>query len=272
MPPDLVPVAAAVTLLGAGEVLVLGLALAYWNLDAHRERLLAVIAASFLALSVTLALKWGLGLPRPPASAQQVAPDSPVGFPSGHAIGATVVYGGSLLAFDRHRTPRVALPVAALVAAIGLSRVALGLHYLGDVLAGFAVGLAVLGVVVLARRRGTATVCWLAAACAIPALFVTGDTLDAGIALGGSLGAALGAHRLSVTAPVRSPLERGALTGGGVGVLAGVLWLLDATEPGLVVVASAALGLAFLIVALPALVGRIAAFGADGVTPGEPSR
>jgi membrane-associated phospholipid phosphatase len=71
-------------------------------------------------------------------------------FPSGHAMSATVVYGSLLLVF----LPAVArrwrgLLVAAtgvLVLAIAFTRLALGVHYLSDVVGGIVLGLAWLAV------------------------------------------------------------------------------------------------------------------------------
>ncbi|GIF01209.1 phosphatase PAP2 family protein [Paractinoplanes rishiriensis] len=59
-------------------------------------------------------------------------------FPSGHALGSIVSYGVLLLIFlpttpRRHRTFVVAV-VAVLVVLVGVSRVALGVHYVTDVL------------------------------------------------------------------------------------------------------------------------------------------
>jgi len=68
------------------------------------------------------------------------------GFPSGHAIAALIAYGvlGVLLWFHI-AGPRlrnvVALSLAALILLIGFSRLYVHDHYLGDVLAGYAVGL-----------------------------------------------------------------------------------------------------------------------------------
>jgi undecaprenyl-diphosphatase len=67
-------------------------------------------------------------------------------FPSGHALSSTVCYGAVLLAFlpvvpRRWRHVTVGL-VAALVLAIGTSRLFLGVHFLSDVLAGYVLGLA----------------------------------------------------------------------------------------------------------------------------------
>jgi membrane-associated phospholipid phosphatase len=67
-------------------------------------------------------------------------------FPSGHAMSATVCYGALLLAFavalDPRSRQRATAGVIALVAAICFSRLALGVHYVSDVLGGVVLGLA----------------------------------------------------------------------------------------------------------------------------------
>jgi membrane-associated phospholipid phosphatase len=77
-------------------------------------------------------------------------------FPSGHALGSSVVYGALLLVFlpivaPRWRKAFIAL-VAVVVVAIGLTRIALGVHFLSDVLAGWLLGAAWLGVTAYAFR------------------------------------------------------------------------------------------------------------------------
>jgi undecaprenyl-diphosphatase len=78
-------------------------------------------------------------------------------FPSAHALNATVFYGAMLLVFlpalrGRLRGLTVGL-VAAVVVTIGLTRVALGIHYLTDVLGGWLLGVAWLGLTAHAFRR-----------------------------------------------------------------------------------------------------------------------
>ena len=67
-------------------------------------------------------------------------------FPSGHAMSSTVVYGALLLIFlpvvPRARRPVAVVATVVLVLAIGFTRLALGVHYISDVLGGFALGLA----------------------------------------------------------------------------------------------------------------------------------
>jgi membrane-associated phospholipid phosphatase len=67
-------------------------------------------------------------------------------FPSGHALGSTVVYGAVVLAFlplvpRAWRHTVVALTAVAVVA-VGASRLLLGVHFLSDVVAGHVLGVA----------------------------------------------------------------------------------------------------------------------------------
>lgn len=77
-------------------------------------------------------------------------------FPSGHALGSMIVYGMIVLVFlSAVRRPwrPVLLGVAiVLVAAIGFTRMALGVHFLSDVVGGWLLGLAWISVTAYAFR------------------------------------------------------------------------------------------------------------------------
>ena len=78
-------------------------------------------------------------------------------FPSGHALMSFCVYGvlaGLLSHRMRSRAMRVTVWVlaAVLVAAIGLSRIYLGVHYPSDVLAGYLAGAVWIGALIAADR------------------------------------------------------------------------------------------------------------------------
>jgi undecaprenyl-diphosphatase len=88
-------------------------------------------------------------------------------FPSGHAMASTMVYGALLLVFlpaiPRRRRPLVFAGYVSLILAIGISRLGLGVHYLTDVVAGYALGFAWLAIATAAfsiwrQERGRAPV------------------------------------------------------------------------------------------------------------------
>ena len=85
-------------------------------------------------------------------------------FPSGHVAGSTLFYG-LCVAWVYRRTPELRWRLAALAVAtvalvlVGLSRMVLGVHYLSDVVAAFAEGVAWLALCLTALHafwRGTA--------------------------------------------------------------------------------------------------------------------
>jgi membrane-associated phospholipid phosphatase len=90
-------------------------------------------------------VKWAVHRARP-VLVDPVAHENGASFPSGHAQAAVVGYAVLLLVFLpvlHVAWRRVAVGVAVLmVLGIGLSRVALGVHYVSDVLAGYALGAA----------------------------------------------------------------------------------------------------------------------------------
>ena len=84
--------------------------------------------------------------PRPPEAMRFLFRES-WSFPSGHSMGALVGFGMLtyvLVTLWVHRRPAqiaIGATAAALVLAIGLSRIYLGVHYFSDVMGGFAAGL-----------------------------------------------------------------------------------------------------------------------------------
>lgn len=109
------------------------------------------------ALAMDLALKFAFRRPRPQVFFG-VEPHS-YSFPSGHALCSFCFYGvlaGLIAARTRSPALRVAagLIASTLVAAIGLSRIYLGMHYPSDVIAGYlAAAVWVSGLLVLDRWR-----------------------------------------------------------------------------------------------------------------------
>ncbi|MEG3636981.1 phosphatase PAP2 family protein [Micromonospora palythoicola] len=112
-----------------------------------------LLATTAGALLLDPSVKSLVGRLRPVVEAPvAIAPGN--SFPSGHALGSMVVYGALLLVFlpaVRYRKLFTAA-VALLVAAIGVTRIALGVHYLTDVLAGWLLGALWLSVTAYAFR------------------------------------------------------------------------------------------------------------------------
>lgn len=132
---------------------------AAWGLRSRAWWRPALLAGAVVLGNILVAVvKAVVARPRPPLDAM-VAPGSvtSASFPSGHTASAAVLLLTlGYLARTRDRRGRTlaagVLPVAG-VALVGGSRLYLGHHYLTDVLAGAALAVAVLGVVVLAGRR-----------------------------------------------------------------------------------------------------------------------
>src|SRR5215469_9541514 len=150
-----VSIVKAVTWLGSGGVLwtVTGAAAVLlairrrWRLAAY----LLVTGAGELVLDPVL--KALVGRVRP-VVAHPIAHGNGNSFPSGHALGSIVCYGALFLVFlpaARGKWRRVLTTVTvALIAAIGISRLLLGVHFISDVLGGWALGLTWLGVTAFA--------------------------------------------------------------------------------------------------------------------------
>jgi membrane-associated phospholipid phosphatase len=157
-------VVSAVTQLGGATVLlaitlIASLALVLARRFAHAALMGAALAGGE---ALNMALKAAFERPRP-AFSDPIATASGFSFPSGHAMVSLTVYGALafvILATIKSRRARVLVlaTAAALVLAIGFSRLYLGVHFLSDVLAGFSVGLAWLALCVVVldlhhRRR-----------------------------------------------------------------------------------------------------------------------
>jgi membrane-associated phospholipid phosphatase len=139
---------AAVTLLGSTSALALAAGSAGGYLVGRGRRQDAALLVVVLCGAQLLGwiLKAIFERPRPSFD-DPLALAGWFSFPSGHAMSSIALYGALAFVFaDRLRSPKARLVVvgglALLVAAIGFSRLYLGVHYLTDVLAGYSAGLA----------------------------------------------------------------------------------------------------------------------------------
>ncbi|MGC5022628.1 phosphatase PAP2 family protein [Micromonospora sp. DT47] len=153
----LVTVLQAITDLGGRPVLIWLVTIAVVGLLIRRQSRLAVylIITGVGGLILDPSLKTLVGRLRPVVDVP-VASAPGNSFPSGHALGSFVAYGALLLVFlpamsPKWRKPAIAI-VAVLVTLIGLTRIALGVHFVSDVLAGWLLGAAWLGVTAYAFR------------------------------------------------------------------------------------------------------------------------
>ncbi|ELY51086.1 phosphatase PAP2 family protein [Natronorubrum bangense] len=194
-------------------------------------------------LAVMTALKHSFALPRPalvaatpgalPPALESVYVStvtlSGYGFPSGHALGATVAYG--LLALTvRNGTRRVRFAVAGvIILAVSLSRVVLAVHYPGDIVAGIAVGVAYLVAMVWLLERSrfdrVTSAFTLALGFALVAIAISGaagrSVTYAALAAGALAVWALGHRRFHSSPTPRVTYHTGSATV-SIGLLAGL--------------------------------------------------
>jgi membrane-associated phospholipid phosphatase len=126
----------------AGEpALIVLVALIYWSID--RRLGVQLVYVSGLGSFATASLKMAFAIPRPAGANVWViwAPDR-YSFPSGHAQAATTTFGYLAAATRRYR---LRLGCLALIPLVAVSRVNLGVHYPQDVIGGFLLGAACLG-------------------------------------------------------------------------------------------------------------------------------
>jgi len=153
--PAVVRVVKAVTWLGSGGVLWTVTGTAAVVLAIRRRWWLAIYLLVVGAGELTLdpVLKALVGRLRP-VVAHPIAHGNGDSFPSGHSLGSFVCYGALFLVFlpvVRGAWRRVFTVVTVvLIAAIGISRLLLGVHYISDVLGGWALGLTWLGITAFA--------------------------------------------------------------------------------------------------------------------------
>lgn len=135
----------SLTRLGDPEVVIIivigGLSWLLWQRRWAEAKML--IIACLGALILNQGLKLLFARPRPLLWTRLITETS-YGFPSGHALGALVLYGfwAYVLATRFPRQQRAIYAIAVfLISAIGISRLYLGVHYPTDIIAGYTIGL-----------------------------------------------------------------------------------------------------------------------------------
>lgn len=217
---------------------------------------LALIAA-YTALAVLL--KSLFMLPRPSGAGEPLAlrwipsvfagvftsatTASGSGFPSGHALGATMVWGGLAFVLDRVAFRTRVGAAGVIVLLVSMSRIVLGVHYVVDVLAGVVVGVAALVGLYWLSDRGTVPERVLLFAVLLGGLGLLVHVTFATIAVTGSaVGGWLAWRMLGETTSARLSTARELVVAISVIVLAGGLFgvvYLFASSPAVTVLGTA---------------------------------
>ncbi len=161
-----------------------------------------LLALGLGAFALTIILKAAFALPRPPGATSAVIPvwvppptagiyesfvtASGFGFPSGHALKSTAVYGGAALLFRDVARRRIRILAATtIVGLIGGSRIILGVHYTIDVLVGTVCGVLFLWAMWTSTRRSPRRALGVTAGLGVVATVVTLDS-NAVLVVGGA--------------------------------------------------------------------------------------
>ncbi len=147
----------AITAAGGIILVPIGIGVVVALLLLGRVRTAVIYGIALAGASLwTHVVKVSIGRLRPPEGALVPAPG--FSFPSGHALNSTVTYGLIALLVWRSDLPTwvrrlTAIALAVLVILIGLSRIALGVHYPSDVVGGWLGGLAIVAAVAVLTRE-----------------------------------------------------------------------------------------------------------------------
>lgn len=137
----------ALSFVGTGVFLFLVVALtaAWFARHNARKRAVFLIVTSIGGSALNSLVKLAVGRARP-VFADPITHAFGKSFPSGHATTSFICYGAVVVAVLPFVAPRVRRPLvvaaAVLVVGIGFSRLALGVHFLSDVLGGYVLGAA----------------------------------------------------------------------------------------------------------------------------------
>lgn len=281
LPDAAIPLFALLTQLGDVWFVFVVLAVLYWVGgplplvgSVTRRQAALVIALALGGLSLTVGLKQLFGLPRPPMPGdvaglryvptplhgvyRAAATADGFGFPSGHAITTTVVWGGLAAVLDVSTPTRRTLVAGTVVALVALARVALGVHYAVDVLAGIVIALVYLVVVLGIADGRPRRAFWMAVVVAVAGTFVGPTGFDGASTLGATVGATVAWELVRGVVPDRVRNRRRGFVAVAVGLLAfgGVYAVVYVVEPSVVPTAAVSAVVIGGLVALPVAVDR----------------
>ncbi|WP_435178592.1 phosphatase PAP2 family protein [Halorussus sp. AFM4] len=225
-----------------------------------RRRGLFVFALGVTYTGLIVVLKDVFMLPRPPGAGDppalrwipsvfaglftSITTADGTGFPSGHALGTTMVWGGLALVLDSGTYRTRAGVAGVVVVLVSISRLVLGVHYAVDVIVGVGLGVLVLGVLYWLADAGTDPERVLLVAVVIGGVAVlVHPSFDSLAAFGSAVGGWLVWRSVADSTPAYPSTNREVIAGfavvGIVGSLYGVVYALDL--PLLVTVVGAAI-------------------------------
>ena len=156
VPDALIPVLVVVTFFGSPTFFALAApvvsAVGYRRAVFDRRTAFRFLAIVAFVIGATELLKNGLAIPRPPESLHRIAEDG-FGFPSGHATVTTGTLFGLVAVLEGRAKTWHLVAAGGWAVVIAATRVLLGVHYVGDVVAGFLVGLSVAGIALALTSR-----------------------------------------------------------------------------------------------------------------------
>lgn len=133
----------AVTNLGHEYAYILILLVVYWCVDRRIGHRLALVFLSSMWLNGYLKEIFQTPRPSPDDGVRVLVHEASFSFPSGHAQGSMTLWGFLALSLRR---PWLWAASAILILLVGVSRIYLGAHFLGDVVGGWLIGALVLAV------------------------------------------------------------------------------------------------------------------------------
>ena len=220
-----------------------------WGIDRRRGLFVLGLLLTYVALIGVL--KNFFLLPRPPGAGEapiiawlpavfqgvlaSIATGSGPGFPSGHAFGSTLVWGGFALVVFEDELSSGWLGAAAVVSLVSFSRLVLGVHYLVDVVVGIGLGVVALAVLYVVAERGTAPdrVLLIAVGAGVLGL-LQGATFESVAALGSGVGGWLVWRGIAESTPPQPSSRREAAAGFVMfGLASGFFAVVYAIEPSL---------------------------------------
>lgn len=182
-----------ITILGDGVTLIALAVLLYWfGHEEVRHKRAMILAVAVVTLALVTGLKGIFEVLRPFAVADPPLPYAPSSypgwsFPSAHAMGATAIYASLAVVMDAGERWQRYTVAGSIIALVAFSRVALGVHYIGDVISSVVLGLLLVYLGIRLSKKSITPMFLLSFLIAVGG-FLLGSNEFTTMAIGASLG------------------------------------------------------------------------------------